>query len=109
MCIISTGFPIGYHIMSALIFSSIKQNGWQLMIKHIAFVELVVTCILAPFFTTKYLENKVTEYHRPSIAIIQNSNLKGYFSLVVIIWMIGIFTTMSAINNFLLHLVRVVF
>lgn len=104
MCVISTGFPIGYHIMSALIFSSIKQNSWQLMKRHIAFLELIVTCILAPFFTTKYLENKVTEYSRSSI--IQNNNRRNYFSLSIIIWMIGIFTTMSSINNFLLHLVR---
>jgi hypothetical protein len=105
MCIISTGFPIGYHIISALIFSSIEQNGWQSMKRRIALIELLASCILGPIFTTKYLQNKERVYHRPSITITSNINRKIYFSLPIIIWMLGIFTTMSAVNNFLLHLV----
>ncbi len=107
MCIISTGFPIGYHIMSALIFSSIEQHGWQSMKKRIALIELIVTCILGPLFTTKYLSHAVPGYHQPSITVRQNDTRRSYFSLPIIIWMLGIFTTMSATNNFLLHLVSV--
>jgi MFS family permease len=105
MCIISTGFPIGYHIMSASIFSSIEQNGWQLMKRHIALIELFAIGIFSPFFTTKYLQNVEQEYHRPSAIVTQTNNRRIYFSLPIIIWMLGIFTTMSAVNNFLLHLV----
>jgi hypothetical protein len=105
MCIISTGFPIGYHIMSAFIFSSIEKNGWHSMKKHIALIELFASCILGPIFTTKYLKNIVPEYHRPSVIIRQNNHRRIYFSLRIVIWMLGIFTTMSAVNNFLLHLV----
>jgi len=105
MCIISTGFPIGYHIMSASIFSSIEQNGWQLMKRHIALIELFAIGIFSPFFTTKYLQNVEQEYHRPSATVTKINNRRIYFSLTIIIWMLGIFTTMSAVNNFLLHLV----
>ena len=105
MCIISTGFPIGYHIMSALIFSSLTEHGWQSMKKRIALIELIATCFLAPFFTTKYLPNGLPEYQLPSIAASQNTSRRNYSQLPVLIWMLGIFTTTSAINNFLLHLV----
>ncbi len=105
MCIISTGFPIGYHIMSAVIFSSIEHHGWHSMKRRIALLELIATCILGPFFTTKFLSNAVPGYHRPSITVTQTNNRKSYFSLPIVLWMLGIFTTMSAVNNFLLHLV----
>jgi MFS family permease len=107
MCIISTGFPIGYNIMGYLIFSSIEKNGWQSMKRYIALIELIATCILGPIFTTKYLQNSSSRY-RPSVIITDNNNKdnrRSYFSLPIITWMLGIFTTMSAINNFLLHLV----
>lgn len=106
MCIISTGFPLGYHFMSALIFSSIEKHGWQIMKRHIGLIEIISMCILGPLFTTKYLTYVNPGYQRPSITTIQNNNRKIYFSLPIIIWMIGIFTTMSATNNFLLHLVN---
>ncbi len=107
MCIISTGFPIGYHIMSALIFSSIENYGWQSMKRHIALIELIATFILGSFFTTKFLQNLPPVYHHPSAGVTQNNNnnRRIYFSLPIISWMLGIFTTMSAVNNFLLHLV----
>ncbi len=106
MCIISTGFPIGYHIMSALIFSSIEQNGWQAMKRNIALIELVAACVLGPIFTRKYASDVVPGYQRSSITITQNNNNRRlYFSLPIVVWMLGIFTTMAAINNFLLHLV----
>lgn len=97
MCIISTGFPIGYHIMSALIFSSMTEHGWQSMKKRIALFELIATGLLAPFFTTKH--------HLPAVETSQNNSRRCYFSLPSLIWMLGIFATTSAINNFLLHLV----
>lgn len=77
MCIISTGFPIGYHIMSAFIFSSIKENGWQLMKRRIAVVELLVTCILGPFFTTKCLPNSSQGYQYPLAPLRICSEIKG--------------------------------
>ncbi len=105
MCIISTGFPTGYHIMSALVFSSIEKHGWQSMKRYIALIQLFAIFILGPFFTTKYVPNAKPGYHRPSITVTQNNNRRSYFSLPILIWMLGIFTTMSAVNNFLLHLV----
>ena len=105
MCIISAGFPIGYHIMSALMFSSMEQHGWHSMKKRIALIELIATGILAPFFTTKYLRNEVPGCHPPLIPTLQNNNRRSYFSVSILLWMLGIFTTTSAINNFLLHLV----
>lgn len=105
MCIISTGFPIGYHIMSAFIFSSIVENGWQSMKRSVALLELVATCILGPFFTTKCLQSSSVTYQRPSIMLTSNNNRRIYFSTPIIFWMLGIFATMSAVNNFLLHLV----
>ena len=107
MCIISAGFPIGYHTMSALIFSSIQQHGWQSMKKRIGLIELVATCLLGPLFTTKHLSLAVPGYHNPSITVTSNENRRSYFSLTVIFWMLGIFTTMSATNNFLFHLVSI--
>jgi len=106
MCLISTGFPIGYHIMSAVIFSSIERYGWQSMKRHIGLFEFLVTCLVGPLFTTKYLVNIEPSYHRPSVTgTTNNTNRKSYFSLSIIIWMLGIFTATSAVNNFLLHLV----
>jgi MFS family permease len=105
MCIISTGFPIGYHIMSAIIFSSIEENGWQLMKRRIAMIELLVTCVLGPFFTTKCLPNPAQGYQYPSTTLITDNNRKIYFSKPIIYWMLGIFSAMCAVNNFLLHLV----
>lgn len=105
MCIISTGFPIGYHIMSALMFSSMEQHGWHSMTKRIALLELIATGVLAPFFTTKYLRNELPGAHPPLIPTSQNNNRRSYFSLSILLWMLGIFTTTAAINNFLLHLV----
>jgi MFS family permease len=102
MCIISTGFPIGYHVMSAFIFSSIIENGWQSMKRRVASIELIAACILGPFFTSKFLP---TSYHRPSITPTSNNNRRIYFSMPIVFWMLGIFTTTSAVNNFLLHLV----
>ncbi|CAF2774422.1 unnamed protein product [Rotaria sp. Silwood2] len=105
MCIISTGFPLGYHIMSALVFSSIEHYGWQSMKRRIALLELFASCILGPIFTTKYLASTASEYYHTTIAATQNTNnRKIYFSLTIIVWMLGIFTTVSAVNNFLLHL-----
>jgi MFS family permease len=105
MCIISTGFPIGYYIMNALIFSSIEQHGWQSMKRRIALIELVAACILGPLFTTKHLSLAVPGYHNPSITVTPTENRRSFFSLAIIFWMLGIFSTMSATNNFLLHLV----
>ena len=100
MCIISTGFPLGYLIMNAAVFSSIEYNGWQSMKRRIALVELFATCMLGPIFTMKYIQNRTLEYHRSS-----EKNRRIYFSLLIIVWMLGIFATMSAVNNFLLHFV----
>jgi hypothetical protein len=105
MCIISTGFPIGYHIMSAFIFSAIEENGWQSMKRRMAMVELVVTCVLSPFFTIKCLPSTSQGYLYPSTPVTPNNNRKIYYSKSVIYWMIGIFSSMCAVNNFLLHLV----
>jgi MFS family permease len=106
MCIISTGFPIGYHIMSAFVFSSIEDNGWQSMKRRVAMVELIVTCVLGPFFTTKCLPNPSEEYQYPSnLQISDNNQRKIYYSKPIIYWMLGIFSAMCAINNFLLHMV----
>lgn len=106
MCIISTGFPIGYHIMSAIVFSSIEDNGWQSMKRRVAMIELLVTCVLGPFFTTKCLANPTEGYQYPSARLISGNNQrKIYYSKPVIYWMLGIFSAMCAVNNFLLHLV----
>ncbi|CAF0973596.1 unnamed protein product [Adineta ricciae] len=103
MCIISTGFPLGYHIMSALIFSSIEKHGWQTMKRHIGFMEIMISCILGPLFTMKYLPYAVSGYQQPSSSVVQMNSRRTYFSKPIVIWMMGIFSTMSAINNFLLH------
>jgi hypothetical protein len=105
MCIISTGFPIGYHVMSAFIFSSIEDNGWQSMKRRVALIELIVTCVLGPFFTIKYLPNPSEEYQNPTTMLIPDNNRKIYYSKPIIYWMLGIFSAMCAVNNFLLHLV----
>jgi MFS family permease len=105
MCIISTGFPIGYHIMSAFMFSSVEENGWQSMKRRVAMIELLVTCVLGPFFTTKYLPNPAQGYQYPSSTPIPVDSRKIYYSRPVIYWMLGIFSAMCAVNNFLLHLV----
>lgn len=105
MCIISTGFPIGYHVMSAVIFSSIEDNGWQSMKRRVAMLELVVTCVLGPFFTIKCLPNTTPDYSY-SIPVPQpEKSRRIYFSKKIIYWMVGIFSAMCAVNNFLLHLV----
>jgi hypothetical protein len=77
------------------------------MKRHIALIELIATFILGSFFTTKFLQNLPPVYHHPSAGVTQNNNnnRRIYFSLPIISWMLGIFTTMSAVNNFLLHLV----
>ncbi|CAF1010457.1 unnamed protein product [Rotaria sp. Silwood1] len=103
MCIISTGFPIGYHIMDALIFSSIRENGWQVMKRNIAIIELVATCLLTPFFTTKFLPSTSQPYPYPSTSFIPDTKRKIYYSKPVIYWMLGIFSAMCAVNNFILH------
>jgi MFS family permease len=106
MCIISTGFPIGYHIMSALVFSSIEENGWQSMKRRVAMIELLVACVLGPFFTIKCLPNPSQGYQYPTTTLIpDNNNRKIYYSKPIIYWMLGIFSATCAINNFLLHLV----
>jgi len=105
MCIISTGFPIGYHIMSAFIFSSIEENGWQSMKRRVGMIELLVTCVLGPFFTTKCLPNTSQGYQYPLTMFNSDNNRKIYYSKPVIYWMLGIFSAMCAVNNFLLHLV----
>ncbi|CAF3542019.1 unnamed protein product [Rotaria sordida] len=104
MCIISMGFPIGYHIMDALIFSAIEENGWHLMKRHIAIIQLIATCLLSPFFTTKFLPSTSQPYPYPSTAFIPDTKRKIYYSKLVIYWMLGIFSAMCAVNNFLLHL-----
>ncbi|CAF2417088.1 unnamed protein product [Rotaria sp. Silwood2] len=104
MCIISIGFPLGYHIMDALMFSSIQQNGWQIMKRNIATIELVATCLLTPFFTTKFLPSTSQPYPYPSTTLIPDTKRKIYYSKPVIYWMLGIFSAMCAVNNFLLHL-----
>lgn len=105
MCIISTGFPLGYHVMSAIIFSSIKQNGWQAMKRYVAMIELVVTCVLGPFFTTRCVPNASPIYQYPTTAMVPDTNRKIYYSKPIMYWMLGIFSAMCAVNNFLLHLV----
>ncbi|UJR13954.1 hypothetical protein I4U23_000957 [Adineta vaga] len=105
MCIISTGFPLGYHIMSAFVLSSIEKNGWQTMKRYMGLLELVAMFILGPFMTTKYLTNTISDYQPPLITKAETTNRRNYLSFPIVIWMIGIFTTMSGINNFLLHFV----
>jgi hypothetical protein len=76
------------------------------MKRRVAMVELIVTCVIGPFFTTKCLQNPSEEYQYPSNALISNTNQrKIYYSKPIIYWMLGIFSAMCAINNFLLHLV----
>ncbi|CAF1520278.1 unnamed protein product [Adineta ricciae] len=104
MCIISTGFPIGYHIMSAYMFSEIEEHGWQSMKRRVALIELLVACVLGPLFTTKGLLNSSQEYQYPTAPLIPGTNKKIYYSKPIIYWMMGIFTAMCAVNNFLLHL-----
>ncbi|CAF0899464.1 unnamed protein product [Adineta steineri] len=104
MCIISTGFPMGYHIMSAFIFSSIREDGWQAMKRRVGMVEILVACVLGPFFTTKCLPNTSQGYQYPSLPLIPENTRKIYYSKPIIYWMLGIFSAMCAINNFLLHL-----
>lgn len=108
MCIISTGFPIGYHVMSAFVFSFIENAGWQSMKRRIGLMEFFATCILGPLFTTKFLPAVTIDEERPSTIEMSKSNRKIYYSIPVICWMFGIFTAMCSINNFLLHLVSVV-
>lgn len=91
--------------MSASIFSSLQQNTWQAMKRHIAVVELIVTCIVGPFFTTKFLPSTSQGYPNPSTGLVADSNKKIYYSKPVMFWMLGIFSAMCAVNNFLLHLV----
>ena len=105
MCIISAGFPLGYHIMSAVIFTSIEKYGWQSTKQRIGAIELLVTCILGPFFTTKFLPEVLQGYDHTSTILISNTSRKIYYSKPVIYWMFGIFSAMCAVNNFLLHLV----
>lgn len=108
MCIISTGFPIGYHVMSAFIFSFLKSGGWQSMQRRIGLIELAAACVLGPLFTAKFLSSNAPEQARPSIRERSKTDRKVYYSVPVICWMLGIFTAMCSISNFLLHLVSVV-
>ena len=107
MCIISTGFPIGYHIMSAFVFSFIRENGWQSMKKRVALIEFAAVCLLGPFFTTAFVRSTPTDCPRSITVNTANRNQRIYYSISIIFWMLGIFFTMCAINNFLLHLVGV--
>jgi len=107
MCVISAGFPIGYHLMSAVIFSSIESSGWHAMKRHVAVIELVLACVLGPLFTTKFLQDPTQGYQYPSGLLVNDrSNRKIYYSKPIMYWMLGIFAAMCAVNNFLLHLVR---
>lgn len=106
MCLISTGFPLGYHIMSAFVFNSIEENGWQSMKRRVAMIELLITCVLGPLFTTKCLPSGSQDYRHSSGTLIPDTQRKVYYSKEIIYWMIGIFSAMCAVNNFLLHLVR---
>lgn len=105
MCIISTGFPIGYHVMGAFIFNFIQDNGWQSMKRRIALLELAATVILAPFFTSRFLARKSAEHPRAVAATSSTEHRRTFYSMATVCWMLGIFSAMSAINNFLLHLV----
>ncbi|CAF0950145.1 unnamed protein product [Didymodactylos carnosus] len=102
MCIISAGFPIGYHIMSAVMFKWIQNDGWMIMKRRTGILELFLTIILGPLFSTKCILmpqiNIEPERNRSTMAI------RKFFSKKMIYWMIGIFTAMCSINNFLLHL-----
>ena len=109
MCVISIGFPIGYHVMSAFIFSFIQDGNWQSMKRRITLMELFATCILGPLFTAKFLPPIALEQPRSSVIEIVKINRKIYYSIPIICWMLGIFSTMCSINNFLLHLVSDVF
>ena len=106
MCLISTGFPIGYHVMSAFVFSSIEEHGWQSMKRRVAAIELLFACLIGPLFTTKYLPVESQSYAQSSSSpLIQQNAKKIYYSKEIIYWMLGIFFAMCAVNNFLLHLV----
>ena len=106
MCIISSGFPLGYHLMSGFIHSTMENHGWQSMKRRIALLELVTTLVLTPFFTTKFLKTLPTEHSEPTLTHIRSKPERiSYFSMPIVCWMMGIFTSMCAINNFLLHLV----
>lgn len=105
MCIISAGFPIGYHLMSAIVFSSIENSGWHSMNRHVAVIELLLTFILGPLFTTKFLQDPTQGYQYPSNLFVNDrANRKIYYSKPIIYWMLGIFSAMCAVNNILLHL-----
>lgn len=106
MCLISTGFPIGYHIMSAFIFSSIENYGWHAMERRVAMLELLFACVLGPFFTTKCLPLSSQEHHYSTTSLIPDTQRRIYYSKEILYWMLGIFAAMCAVNNFLLHLVR---
>jgi MFS family permease len=109
MCIISTGFPIGYNLMSAFIFSSIEENGWHSMKRRVAMMQLLVTCVLGPFFTTKCLPSAPQTYQNPPAVYTSDNNRRIYYSKPILYWMLGIFSAMCAVNNFLLHLVCFIF
>jgi len=104
MCLISTGFPIGYHIMSAFVLSSIEEFGWQTMKRRVAMIELLVTCVLGPFFTTKCLPLSSQGHRYSTNSLIPDSQRRIFYSKEILYWMLGIFTAMCAVNNFLLHL-----
>jgi hypothetical protein len=69
-------------------------------------IELLIACVLGPFFTTKCLSNSAQGYQYPSAPLISDkTEQKIYYSKPIIYWMLGIFSAMCAVNNFLLHLV----
>jgi MFS family permease len=108
MCIISTGFPLGYNIMSAFIFSSIEENGWQSMKRRVGMIGILITCVIGPFFTTKYLPSTSQSYQSSPAILSSDNNRKIYYSKPILYWMLGIFAAMCAVNNFLLHLVSLI-
>ncbi|CAF0728076.1 unnamed protein product [Didymodactylos carnosus] len=97
ICIISTGFPIGYHLMSAIIFKWIQNDGWMEMNRRIGIIEFILTIVLGSLFSSKYILISQTNTET-------EKNIRKFFSKKIIYWMIGIFTSMCSISNFLLHL-----
>lgn len=105
MCLISTGFPIGYHIMSSIVFTSMEKNGWNSMNRRIGLIELIIGCAIGPFFTTRYSTNFSEMTQQSEVPLVVENRRKLFLSKEILYWMLAIFAAMCAINNFLLHLV----
>ena len=84
-----------------------EEYGWQTMKRRVAMIELLVTCVLGPFFTTRCLPLSSQGRRYSTSSLIPDSQRRIYYSREILYWMLGIFAAMCAVNNFLLHLVGV--